>query len=150
MMQDPCESLPIIMNIVPGPATSAPTFQIEHFEITPTSILVVWEQPNGEAVTGYEISYTYQGSCTDTASNGTVDIDHSDTLQQNLTGLEEFSTYIIAITAVNSTVSSYPSSVNVNTTSAGELIVLTASKMADQHPSFCPQLPLLHLTVSLK
>ncbi|KAL5486600.1 hypothetical protein EMCRGX_G019102 [Ephydatia muelleri] len=67
-------------------------------QVTSTSITVMWSQPGGEIGTTYTLSYTYQGPCAGAE--------------------EEFSAYILIVTASIGAVSSPPASVLVNTSSA--------------------------------
>ena len=86
--------------------------------VTSTSITVMWSQPGGEIGTTYTLSYTYQGPCAGAGGGGSVSIGHA--TQYTITGLQEFSAYILTITASIGVGSSPPASVLVNTSSAGE------------------------------
>ena len=66
---------------------------------SPTSITLTWTQPEGEIVNSYEMVFSYQGPCDFTHTN--IITVNSTTRQYTLTGLQEFSTYTVNITAVN-------------------------------------------------
>ena len=87
-------------------------------QVTSTSITVIWSQPGGEIGTTYTLSYTYQGPCAGAGGGGSVSAGNA--TQYTITGLQEFSAYILTITASIGVGSSPPASVLVNTSSASE------------------------------
>ena len=74
----------------------------------------------GEIVENYEIAFSYQGPCSEYIHANTVIVDGA-TRQHTLTGLQEFSTYTISITAMNGGGRSATTSQNVTTVAAGRL-----------------------------
>lgn len=92
-----------------------------------TSITFNWTQPVGETVDNYEITVAYQGPCSGFTSTNTVIVDGA-TREQTLTGLQEFSTYTIDITAVNCGWGSETTSQNVTTVAAGKLYLTVHRK----------------------
>ena len=86
-------------------------------QVTSTSITVMWSQPGGETGTTYTLSYTYQGPCAGAGGGRNVSVGNA--TQYTITGLQEFSAYILTITAFIGVGSSPPASVLVNTSSAG-------------------------------
>ena len=87
-------------------------------QVTSTSITAMWSQPGGEIGTTYTLSYTYQGPCAGAGGGGSVSVGNA--TQYTITGLQEFSAYILTITASIGVGSSPPASVLVNTSSASE------------------------------
>eukprot|EP00731_Ephydatia_muelleri_P019055 Em0011g1095a len=85
-------------------------------QVTFTSITVMWSQPKGENGTTYNLSYTYQGPCAEAGGGGSVSVGNA--TQYTITGLQEFSAYILTITASIGVGSSPPASMLVNTSSA--------------------------------
>eukprot|EP00731_Ephydatia_muelleri_P018888 Em0011g928a len=85
-------------------------------QVTSTFITVMWSQPGGEIGTTYTLSYTYQGPCAGVGGGGNVSVGNA--TQYTITGLQEFSAYILTITASIGVGSSPPASVLVNTSSA--------------------------------
>eukprot|EP00731_Ephydatia_muelleri_P019059 Em0011g1099a len=85
-------------------------------KVTSTSITVMWSQPGGQIGITYTLSYTYQGPCAGAGGGGNVSIGHA--TQYTITGLQEFSAYILTITASIGVGSSPPASVLVNTSLA--------------------------------
>ena len=68
---------------------------------SPTSVALTWTPVTGEVVDSYEIMFSYQGPCsgitlTNTTTVGAASRSHTQT------GLQEFSNYIVNVTAVNS------------------------------------------------
>ena len=78
----------------------------------------MWSQPGGQIGITYTLSYTYHGPCAGAGGGGNVSIGHA--TQYTITGLQEFSAYILTITASIGVGSSPPASVLVNTSLAGE------------------------------
>ena len=100
-------------------STSVPsTPSLTIVQIASTSITVMWSQPGGEIGTTYTLSNTYQGPCAGAGGGGSVSVGNA--TQYTITGLQEFSAYILTITASIGVESSPPASVLVNTSSAGE------------------------------
>ena len=95
-----------------------PTPSLTIAQVTSTSIIVMWSQPGGEIGTTYTLSYTYQGPCAGAGGGGSVSVGTA--TQYTITGLQEFSAYILTITASIGVRSSPPASVLVNTSLAGE------------------------------
>jgi len=89
----------------------------------PASIMFNWTQPVGEIVDSYEITFSYQGPCSGYIHANTVIVDGA-TRQHTMTGLQEFSTYTISITAMNGGGRSATTSQNVTTVAAGRLYVI--------------------------
>ncbi|KAL5486614.1 hypothetical protein EMCRGX_G019117 [Ephydatia muelleri] len=98
-------------NVILTQIPSTPSLTIA--QVTSTSITVMWSQPGGEIGTTYNLSYSYQGPC---AGAGGVSVGNA--TQYTITGLQEFSAYILTITASIGVGSSPPASVLVNTSSA--------------------------------
>ena len=65
-----------------------------------TSINLTWTQPEGEIVDSYEVSISYEGPCSGFNHTNTTTVNDT-TRQYTLTGLQEFSNYIVAVTAIN-------------------------------------------------
>ena len=66
----------------------------------------------------YEITFSYQGPCSGVIHTNTAIVDGA-TRQHTLMGLQEFSTYIISITAINGGGRSATASQNLTTVAAG-------------------------------
>ena len=77
----------------------------------------------GEIVDNYEITFSYQGPCSGYIHANTVIVDGA-TRQHTLTGLQEFSTYTISITAMNGGGRSVTISQSVTTVAAGRLYLI--------------------------
>ena len=87
---------------------------------SPTSITLSWEQPAGANVDSYTITFDYQGECSD--FNLATDFRFSvngNVTEFTMRDLQEFSSYVITVTAVNSGGSNTSEVLTVNTTSAG-------------------------------
>ena len=95
-----------------------PTPSLTIAQVTSTSIIVMWSQPGGEIGTTYTLSYTYQGPCAGAGGGGSVSVGNA--TKYAIIGLQEFSAYILTITASIGVGSSPPASVSVNTSLAGE------------------------------
>ena len=67
-----------------------------------TSIYLSWTQQDDDYIESFEITYSYQGPCSsgDPAPSN-LTLNDNTTRNYTVTGLEEFSDYIIIITAVN-------------------------------------------------
>ena len=67
-----------------------------------TSIHLSWTQQDDDYIESFEITHSYQGPCSpgDPALFN-MSLHDNTTWEYNVTGLEEFSNYIISITAVN-------------------------------------------------
>ena len=65
-----------------------------------TSLTFTWTQPEGEIVNSYELVFSYQGPCDRFTHTSTRTVNGT-TRQYTLTGLQEFSTYTVNITAAN-------------------------------------------------
>ena len=96
--------------------------------ILPTSINLTWEQPEGaNAVESYVINYQYNIQQCDDASFPSISISLNDSTLRSYTlrnsastPVEEYSSFKISLTAVNSVTRSIPSqSIMINTTEAG-------------------------------
>lgn len=72
-------------------------------EISPTTVLISWMQDSQDTYDNFTVSYTYSGPC-----NVSKITTHNHTTESNIimehtiTGLEEFSNYILVVYAVNS------------------------------------------------
>ena len=67
--------------------------------LSPTSVALNWTQIFGEVVNHYEITFSYQGPCSGIPlTNITVG---AGVMSHTQTGLQEFSNYIVNVTAVN-------------------------------------------------
>ena len=66
----------------------------------PTSITLNWTQPEGEIIDSFELVFSYQGPCDGFTHTSTITVNGT-TRQYTLTGLQEFSTYTVNITAAN-------------------------------------------------
>eukprot|EP00731_Ephydatia_muelleri_P012812 Em0007g122a len=108
----PSLSANVILTLTLIPSTPSLTIA----QVTSTSITVMWSQPGGEIGTTYTLSYTYQGPCAGAGGGGSVSVGNA--TQYTITGLQEFSAYILTITASIGVGSSPPASVLVNTSSA--------------------------------
>eukprot|EP00731_Ephydatia_muelleri_P018910 Em0011g950a len=106
----PSLSVNVMLTLIP----STPSLTIT--QVTSTSITVMWSQPGGEIGTTYTLSYTYQGPCAGAGGGGSVSV--GNVTQYTITGLQEFSAYILTITASIGVGSSPPASVLVNKSSA--------------------------------
>ena len=82
--------------------------------LSSTSVNLTWTQPDGEIVDSYDISFSYQRPCDGFNHTNTTTVDNT-TRQYTLTGLQEFSNYIVTVVAVNASGRSEESSVNVVT-----------------------------------
>ena len=98
---------------------------------SPTSINLIWTQPEGEIVDNYTVSFSYQGPCSGFNHTNTTTVAGT-TRQYTLTGLQEFSNYTVTVVAVNGTGRSGGSSENVVTMSNGMSIQSITLKY--QHP----------------
>ena len=88
---------------------------------SPTSITLSWEQPAGEIVDSYTITFNDQGECSDfnlTELRSSVDGNITEVTQL---ALEEFSSYDITVTAVNSGGSNTSEVLTVDTPAAGKV-----------------------------
>ena len=95
------------MFIYVAPPPSSPTI----VSTTPqsTSITITWTQPEGDVVNSYEITYSYQGPCSDGTQSQTESGSISGDLRQLTAGeLHEFSNYTITIIASNGAGNSPP------------------------------------------
>ena len=84
---------------------------------TQTTITVSWEHTSSSVIS-YEVSYTYQGPCSGVDDSGTETVAGPLT-QHTLTGLEEFSTYMITVRAVYNGMESDSDSTSANTLPSG-------------------------------
>ena len=84
-----------------------------------TSITITWTQPEGDVVDSYEITYTFQGPCPNAEAPVTMTTNDGTTREYTVTGLEEFSDFIITITAMNRAGRSNGASTTAMTLSAG-------------------------------
>lgn len=84
------------------------------------TILIQWSQASASKVNYYLVSYLYQSQCIKHFQHSTL-INITE-MQANITELEEFSKYLINITAVNSQGRQYTSML-VTTLSAGLFII---------------------------
>ena len=67
-----------------------------------TSIHLSWNQQDDDYIENFEITYSYQGPCsTGRPTPPNFPLQDNTTRNFTVTGLEEFSDYIIIITAVN-------------------------------------------------
>ena len=71
-------------------------------------------------MSSYELFFSYQGPCDRFTHTSTITVDGT-TREYTLTGLQEFSTYTINITAANDGGRSAVTSQNVTTIAAGRL-----------------------------
>ena len=93
---------------------------------SPNSIFLNWTQPDSATinVTSYNVTYNYIGPCMDVEQSSvpiTLNV-LGDTRQLTLTNLDEFSDYVINVTALCGRVGSEPSIVVQRTLPAGKLI----------------------------
>ena len=84
-----------------------------------TSITITWTQPEGDVVDSYEITYSYQGPCSNAVPPVAMSTNDGTVREYTGTGLEEFSDYLITITAVNRAGRSNAASTTTTTMSAG-------------------------------
>ena len=104
--------------------------------------MVSWSQQGG--VDSYEILFhratanQQLGDCTSFEHSGNVSVDGNITMY-NVTGLQEFSTYVITVTAMSVAGRSENYSVTVNTQLAGMLSGLNHSEVASQNIELCNQ-----------
>ena len=104
------ELLPVTPIVSPGAAT-------------PTSVVISWNQQ--AKADSYEISFERDqqlGDCPAYEHSGRVPALVGTTTTFTLTGLQEFSTYFITVTAVNVAGRSENATVNVTTATAGMLM----------------------------
>ena len=104
----------------PVPPPSSPTI-IMAVPQSPTSITLIWTQPVGEVVDSYEVSFSYQGPCSEFNHTNTTTVNGT-TRQYTLTRLQEFSTYTVTVVAVNGAGRSGGSSMNVITLPDGMFV----------------------------
>ena len=103
-----------------APPPTTPTITLG--EVTSTSVVVSWSSQ--ALVCSYEISFQratgseQHGDCTSFDHSGNVSVGGNITTH-NLTGLQEFSTYFITVTAVNGAGRNESDPVPVTTTMAG-------------------------------
>ena len=108
----------LFCHLAPPPTSSLVTLR----EATSTSVVVSWSLQ--ALVCSYEISFQRAtgdeqlGDCTSFDHNGNVSVGGNITTH-NLTGLQEFSTYFITVTAVNGAGRNESDPVPVNTAMAG-------------------------------
>ena len=91
-----------------------------------TSITITWTQPEGDVVDSYEITYTFQGPCPNAEAPVTMTTNDGTTREYTVTGLEEFSDFIITITAMNRAGRSNGASTTAMTLSAGVCVCVFA------------------------
>ena len=109
----------------------------------PTFITLNWTQPEGEIVNSYELVFSYQEPCDRFTHTSTITVEGV-TRQYTLTGLQEFSTYTINMTAVNGGGRSAVTSQSVTTIAAGRsyfssvLVSTTSSTYTKCSHSFRP------------
>ena len=96
---------PFLYHIIPFKIDPTPTPPIVTRGVaTPTSVVISWSQQ--ASVDGYEISFQratgnqQMGDCSSFIHSDTISVDVTITTH-NLTGLQEFSTYFITVTAVS-------------------------------------------------
>ena len=90
------------------PAPSSPT-NLTSPSQSPTSITLSWEQPAGDVVDRFDIVYTYQGGCSDyTEPENMATVNDETAREYTLQNLQEFSSYMISVVAVNATGASAP------------------------------------------
>jgi len=105
-------------NIDPPPTPPTVTLEVA----TPTSVVISWSQQ--ASVDSYEISIQRAtgnqqlGDCMSFQHNGSISVGGNVTVY-NLTGLQEFSTYFIIVTAVNVAGRNGSNPIAVNTQMAG-------------------------------
>ena len=95
--------------------------------VTVTTVTLSWEQPAGDAVDNYIIVYTYQGGCSAytqpenmaTAIDGTA-------REYTLQNLQEFSGYVITVTAVNTGGGSMSDMITATTMANGMHVVVVS------------------------
>ena len=112
----------IILLCFPVLLPSVPTINMAVSE-SPTSINLTWTQPGDEVVDSYEVSFSYQGSCSGFNHTNTTTVDGT-TRQYTLTGLQEFSNYTVTVVAVNDAGGSEESSENVVTMADGMYVCM--------------------------
>ena len=91
--------IPCILLLHACSALSAPTITTAVSQSS-TSITLTWTQPESRVVDSYEVSFSYQGSCSGFNHTNTTTVDGT-TSQYTLTGLQEFSNYTVTVVAVN-------------------------------------------------
>ena len=91
---------------------------VDHISSTSTSIIIVWSKEKGDFVKGFNVTAAYAGPCIDVYSETQI-IDSSST-QYNLTDLQEYSNYTLAISAFNDNGSSLPQIIHTTTKPSGE------------------------------
>ena len=106
-------------SFVSAPSTPTVTMAVSQL---PASIILTWTQPEGEIVNSYELVFSYQGPCDRFTHTRAITVEGV-TRQYTLTGLQEFSTYTINITAVNVGGRSAVTSQSVTTRAAGRLVI---------------------------
>ena len=104
-------------SFVSAPSTPTITMAVSQ---SPTTITLNWTQPEGEIVNSYELVFSYQGPCDRFTHTSTTTVDGT-TRQYTLTGLQQFSTYTINITAANVGGRSAVTSQSVTTRAAARL-----------------------------
>ena len=102
---------------VSAPSTPTVTLAVSQ---SSTSITLTWTQPEGEIVNSFELAFSYQGPCDRFTQANTTTVNGT-TRQYTLTGLQQFSTYTINITAANDGGRSAVTSQSVTTRVAGRL-----------------------------
>ena len=80
-----------------APSTPTVTMKVSR---SSTSLTLTWTQLEGEIVDSYELVFSYQGPCDSFTHTNTRAVEGT-TRQYTLTGLQEFSTYTVNITAAN-------------------------------------------------
>ena len=85
-----------------------------------TSITLSWEQAAGDVVDRYVIDFAYLGECNDFFQVVNSRIVNGNVTEFTLQDLQEFSSYAIRVTAVNSGGSNTSEVLTVNTTAAGK------------------------------
>ena len=99
---------------------SAPNIETSDEGVTPTSIMITWDEQ--QYIDSYKISFervtgSQQVLCPDVVHTGSATVD-GNTTEYLLTGLFEYSTYSITVTAVNRA-GEAPSTLTVTTLQAG-------------------------------
>ena len=117
--------LSLLYHIIPFKIDPPPTApDVTPGVATPTSVVISWSQQ--ASVDSYEISFQratgnqQTGDCTSFIHSNTIPVGGTITMH-NLTGLQEFSTYLITVTVVNMAGRSQNNPITVNTQMAGML-----------------------------
>ena len=111
-------------------SVEAPVVIVESSAVTPTSIPVRWTSGGSEGVS-YDVVWSYEGDCA--GITGGSDSVSGDMTSYTVEDLEEYITYSITVTAINSESSEVSQPVSGMTTEAGDYTVKILLLICDEY-----------------